>query len=36
MARKAAKCKIVRIKGQGRRKICWGKNGKIVSNKKAR
>lgn len=36
MARKAkaSKCKIVKTKG-GRRKICWGRKGKIVSNKKA-
>lgn len=31
----AGKCKVVSIKGQGRRKLCWGRNGRIKSNRKA-
>lgn len=34
--RKSKRCKVVHIKGQGRRRICHGKNGKITSNTKAR
>jgi hypothetical protein len=35
--RKAAtkSCKVVRIKGQGRRRICRDKRGRITSNRKA-
>lgn len=33
-ARKAVRCKVVKTKG-GRRKLCWGRKGKLVSNKKA-
>jgi hypothetical protein len=33
--RKTVACKVVRIKGQGRRKICRDKLGRITSNKKA-
>lgn len=32
--RKAARCKVVRVCGK-RRKICWGRKGKIVSNRAA-
>jgi hypothetical protein len=32
--RRAAHCKNVRVNGKVR-KMCWGKNGKLVSNKKA-
>lgn len=35
-AGKTTACKIVRIKGQGRRKICRDKKGRITSNKKAK
>lgn len=33
--KKGAHCRVIRVKGQGMRKLCWGKNGKIKSNKKA-
>lgn len=31
---KGAHCKVVRVNGKSR-KLCWGKNGKLKSNKKA-
>lgn len=31
----SSRCKTVRIKGQGMRKICRNKKGHITSNKKA-
>ncbi len=35
-SRVAGKCKVIRFKNIGLRKVCWGKNGKIKSNTKAR
>jgi hypothetical protein len=32
---KKGKCRVIRVKGQGMRRICWGRNGKIKSNTKA-
>jgi hypothetical protein len=32
-SKRAVRCKEVNVNGV-RRKICWGSNGKIVSNKK--
>lgn len=32
--KKTAKCKVVTVNGR-RRKLCWGKNGKLKSNRKA-
>jgi len=34
--KKGAHCRVIRVKRQGMRRICWGANGKIKSNKKAR
>lgn len=34
-SKKSTGCKIVRIKGQGTRKICRNSKGQITSNKKA-
>lgn len=31
---KAVKCKNVTVNGR-RRKLCWGRNGRLVSNKRA-
>jgi hypothetical protein len=33
--KKGAHCRVIRVKRQGMRRICWGANGKIKSNKKA-
>jgi len=32
---KGPHCKIVRMRGGRKRKVCWGRKGKIVSNKPA-
>jgi hypothetical protein len=32
----AGKCKIITMRGGHKRKVCWGKNGKIKSNTRAR
>jgi len=33
--KKGAHCKVVRVKGQGLRRLCWGRNGRLKSNTKA-
>lgn len=32
--KKAVRCKVIRVNGN-RRKLCWGRKGKLVSNKAA-
>lgn len=32
--KRATRCKVVNVCGT-RRRLCWGKNGRIVSNKRA-